>query len=298
MNRALAHRPLFEDRRDIRYFLSRLAREVRKGTLEIHCWCALTTHFHLLVRSPNGELSNAIRDAQHSYTRSFNRRHKRDGPLLKSRFTSKRIRSWTYRRLLVGYINKNPVSAGMAASAANYPFGSAHQWSTGRIPKWLCQDWVTANNATSILPHQGIELVESCINHKGSGHDDLDELVGAAPLAIQLWMRRNARLADGSEMSMPICDRSSTMDAIGRRTCGSAMRIGILRTLTRLPWREIGDLVGKPTTTCHRLYLQHNRQLQSDATYAQDAATIASLALAICHPPTGRDLRSSSRGAR
>lgn len=56
VNRAIGKRPYFETRSDQRYFLSRLAREVRRSTLEVHAYCLMTTHFHLLVRSPVGEL--------------------------------------------------------------------------------------------------------------------------------------------------------------------------------------------------------------------------------------------------
>ncbi len=66
LNRGLAKRPLFEDRVDVRYFLSRLAREVRRGRLELHAWCVLTTHFHLLVRSPVGSSGgDGIADGGH-----------------------------------------------------------------------------------------------------------------------------------------------------------------------------------------------------------------------------------------
>jgi len=51
-SRGMARRTVFESRRDIRHFLCRLALEVRRGTLEVHAYCFLTTHVHLLVRSP------------------------------------------------------------------------------------------------------------------------------------------------------------------------------------------------------------------------------------------------------
>jgi REP element-mobilizing transposase RayT len=46
---------------DDRYFLSRLARAHRLGLLEIYAYCLMITHFHLLVRSPVGRLSEAMR---------------------------------------------------------------------------------------------------------------------------------------------------------------------------------------------------------------------------------------------
>ncbi len=61
MNRAIARRSLFETPEDIRFFLAGVARAVRRGHLEVHAWCVLTTHFHMLVRSPQGRLSEVMR---------------------------------------------------------------------------------------------------------------------------------------------------------------------------------------------------------------------------------------------
>ncbi len=91
VSRGIATRPLFETRDDIRFFLSRLATEVRKGRIEIHAYSILTTHYHLLLRSPRGELSEALRIAQNAHSRRFNRLHRRDGSLIRGRFFSKPI---------------------------------------------------------------------------------------------------------------------------------------------------------------------------------------------------------------
>ena len=49
MNRGIARRTVFESREDVRYFLSRVARAVRRGEIEVHSFCIMATHFHLLV---------------------------------------------------------------------------------------------------------------------------------------------------------------------------------------------------------------------------------------------------------
>ncbi|MFT5478904.1 MAG: putative transposase, partial [Planctomycetota bacterium] len=67
MNRGIARRSMFESRDDIRYFMACLARGVRRGQIEIHAWCVMTTHYHLLVYSPRGELSVAMGRAQNDY---------------------------------------------------------------------------------------------------------------------------------------------------------------------------------------------------------------------------------------
>ncbi len=142
INRGLAKRPLFETRADIRYFLSRLAREVRAGRIEVHSWCVLTTHFHLLIRSPVGELSEAMRLVQNAYSRWFNRRQKRDGALIRGRFFSKPVTSLQYRLQLVRYIDANPITARLVTRVGQYPYGSAHQYVHGHGPRWLTRQWV------------------------------------------------------------------------------------------------------------------------------------------------------------
>ena len=135
VNRGIARRPLFEDRADIRYFLSRIAKEVRRGRIELHSWCVMTTHFHLLVRSPCGELSEALRRSQNEYSRFFNRRHRRDGSLVRGRFLSKPVQSLAYRRALVRYIDANPVKARMVDRADGYPHGSASTMARRQDPR-------------------------------------------------------------------------------------------------------------------------------------------------------------------
>lgn len=50
-NRGVAHRTVFESRREVRFFLSRIAKVVRRGWIELHAYCILPNHFHVLVRS-------------------------------------------------------------------------------------------------------------------------------------------------------------------------------------------------------------------------------------------------------
>lgn len=96
MNRGIARRPLFESSGDMRFFLARLALQVRIGRVEVHAFSLMTTHFHLLLRSPRGELSEAMRRIQNAYPRRFNRQHKRDGSLIRGRFQSKPVKSHHY----------------------------------------------------------------------------------------------------------------------------------------------------------------------------------------------------------
>src|SRR5262249_61913289 len=109
---------------------------------EVHAFCVLTTHFHLLVRSLTGELSRAMCEMQKEYSRWFNRTRRRDGPLFRGRFLSKPVESPEYREYLIRYIDFNPVSAGLAATPGLYPHGSARCYASPRGPAWLCRSWI------------------------------------------------------------------------------------------------------------------------------------------------------------
>jgi REP element-mobilizing transposase RayT len=142
MNRGLARRVVFETLGDVRFFLSRLARAVRAGRIEVHAYCVLSTHFHLLLRSPVGELSAGMQSIENEYVRWFNRARKRDGPLFRSRFRSKPVESLRYRERLVGYIDANAVSAGLVGTPALHPHGSARWYAQHRGPIWLTRTWI------------------------------------------------------------------------------------------------------------------------------------------------------------
>ena len=137
MNRAVARRPIFERLEDVRYFLSRVAHAVRRGQLEVHAFCILLNHYHLLVRSLDGQLSDAMRRIQNEFVRYFNRSRRRDGPLFRGRFRSKPVRSGEYRWKLLRYIDANPVKAGLVGNPTLYPHGSASRFATGHPPPWL-----------------------------------------------------------------------------------------------------------------------------------------------------------------
>ena len=196
-----AHRSVFEDRECVRYFLSGLARVVRRGLLEVHAYCVMTTHFHLLVRSPTAELSRAMQLVQNRYVRWFNRRARRDGPLFRGRFQSRHVDSLEYRRTLIRYIDHNPVVARMVPTPELYPHGSARHYRETSGPPWLQRSWVESEAmacaeasrfASDVyrlafgepLGEAMRQLIEARLHSNARGADPLDERVGSAPEGV------------------------------------------------------------------------------------------------------------------
>jgi REP element-mobilizing transposase RayT len=316
MNRGIAKRTLFENELDIRTFLARLALAVRAGTLEVHAYCILTTHFHLLLRSPEERLSEALQLIQNSYSRWFNRSRRRDGPLYRGRFRSKCVDSQAYRLHLVRYIDENAVQAGLTETPAAYPHSSAHHYAQSRGPIWLERSWVESVvkqrvRAVEYVPAdyagtfgaplaEGLRrLVERRIELQSAGLDPLDDLIGAAPLQVLDWMRRKAQLADGTEVGLPVCDgadvRAIVAAARGREgewmLAGRGPRqdgwlvveVALLRELCGSTLAEAGERTDTTIDGAWRRYARHQRALEQDAAYGARISELAASAMARCH---------------
>jgi REP element-mobilizing transposase RayT len=316
MNRGIAKRTMFENELDIRTFLSRLALAVRAGKLEVHAYCVLTTHFHLMLRSPEMQLSGALQILQNSYSRWFNRSRKRDGPLYRGRFRSKRVDSEEYRFHLVRYIDENPVLAGLSETPSAYPHASAHFYAQARGPIWLERSWVESAvmrrtrraaydpaeyAATFGAPlTEGLRrLVERRIELQSAGKDPLDDLLGAAPLEVLEWMRRKAQLADGTEVGLPVCDSADVVEVVaearartggwllegqGRRSDGwNVVEVALLRDLCGSTLAEAGELTGTTINGAHKRYARHQQALAADAVYGRRIGELTARAMERCH---------------
>lgn len=109
INRGIERRPVFLDDDDRRRFLSLLSElEVNFG-VEVHGYCLMDNHFHLVLHTPRANLSRAMRWLGQSYTQGFNRRHDRVGPLFQGRFKSVPVDPEGWVVELSVYVHLNPL---------------------------------------------------------------------------------------------------------------------------------------------------------------------------------------------
>ena len=315
INRAIAKRPYFEARSDKRFFLARLAAEVRAGRLEVHAYCLMTTHFHLLIRSPVGQLSEGMRRLQLAYSRYFNRRRRRDGPLIRARFYSKRVRTESYRRAVVRYIDANAISARIVSSPEAHEFGSARAYLMGPQPRWLCSDWVVpfarqcsgdtdfkpSTYLSTFGPRDGEDLasLREVIEMRMASScelDPLEDLIGRTPSQVRQWMVRKASLADGHEVGLPVCGPPAVrraieqhlsvhgewlMDQGGRTWRGSEIAWpGLLRDLCSMQFSQVGALCQTSAWRAARQVDLHRASIAENEAHAAAVSSIAHVALA------------------
>jgi hypothetical protein len=88
----------------------------------------MPNHYHLLVQTPNANLSRAMRHLNGVYTQRFNRIHKKDGPLFRGRFKAILVQEDEYLTHLIRYIHLNPVMANLTQDPLKFPWSSHKQY--------------------------------------------------------------------------------------------------------------------------------------------------------------------------
>jgi REP element-mobilizing transposase RayT len=150
MNRGADRQDIFSDRIDHDRYHTIVADAVDRGMIDVHAHVEMTNHFHLLVRSPRGELSDAMHRIQSEYARWYNERHGRTGPLFTGRFTSVPIESDGQLLTVARYIHRNPSAIVGSERLAEYPWSSYPVY-LGRVetPEWLTTDVLFSSAGSS-----------------------------------------------------------------------------------------------------------------------------------------------------
>ncbi len=321
MNRGVAPLAVFEARQEVRQFLCAVARQVRAGRLEVHAYSLLPAEYHLLVRSPKGELSEAIRRVTNTYVRWFNQHRNREGPLFRSRFRSKRIRTRAYRDAVHAYIDNLAVEAGLATSPWEYAHGSASRHVEDRGPRWLSRDWIDerlARIAPGLPPRQGYaellrqrtrvglsEWIEGRLFSRFD-HDELDDLIEAAPPRLTHWLRQKSPAGGRKRNGLSLVLEAQVLWAIeGRarrdgtwtaRRSGrevdlwQVLRVGLLHDVSSQTWAEMSRALRRPSSSNRCSYATYRVLLESDVRFARVAGELTGEAIRAMHgTANGRD---------
>lgn len=149
MNRGGAKRAVFETDADRFFFLGLLAEANEKFGFEIHAYCLMGNHYHLMGYTPGANIGAVMQLIDSRYTQFFNRTRGRDGALFRGRYHSVLVEQHGHWMHLSRYIHRNPVEAGIVPKAELY------QWSSYRAylglvprPRWLTIDYVMASLPT------------------------------------------------------------------------------------------------------------------------------------------------------
>ena len=134
---------IFTDKHDREKFLDYLKQQVMKYGIEIHSYCLMNNHYHLVIETPEGNLSKAMQFLQTSYSVFYNNRHERKGHLFQGRYKAKLVQADVYLQQLSRYLHLNPERAKMIKNCEEYKWSSC-QYYVGKkkAPGWLKVDFI------------------------------------------------------------------------------------------------------------------------------------------------------------
>ncbi|MGC2062405.1 MAG: transposase [Thermodesulfovibrionales bacterium] len=134
---------IFRDDKDRERFLGYLETAVGRYKAVIYVYCLMGNHYHLLLSTPMGNLSQIMRHINGGYTTYFNKRHKRFGHLFQGRYKAILVDADPYAGELSRYIHLNPVRANMVRKAEQYKWSSyAVYIDKIKSSRWLTIDWL------------------------------------------------------------------------------------------------------------------------------------------------------------
>ncbi len=145
MNRGARRQIIFFDTTERNIFLQILEEAHQRFHIEIHAYCLMDNHYHLLIKTPEANLSRAMQYIDAVYTQRHNYRNQLDGALFRGRYKAIIIDSDVYLLHLTKYIHLNPITAGMVEHLNDYPWSSylAYIDKVSR-PKYLFREEVYA----------------------------------------------------------------------------------------------------------------------------------------------------------
>jgi len=142
MNRGVRQRSIYKNDKQKQYFLSLLADTHGRFNAEWHAYCLMDDHYHLLLRTPDGNLQRIMRHINGLYTQYFNRSEGTDGPLFRGRYKAILVDAQSYWLALSCYIHRNPLEAKACRSLFQYRWSSYRAY-IGAVtkPDWLNIDY-------------------------------------------------------------------------------------------------------------------------------------------------------------
>ncbi|WP_028103386.1 REP-associated tyrosine transposase [Pseudoduganella violaceinigra] len=130
--------PIYLDRRDFLIWLDLLAGTVEKHAVKVHGYCLMPNHYHLLIETPNANLSKAIHMLNARYCQHFNKRHHVSGHVIQGRFHAILIKSDRQLQAVSRYMNLNPLRARLVRNPSEWPWSSYPAYlAPENAPNWL-----------------------------------------------------------------------------------------------------------------------------------------------------------------
>jgi AraC-like DNA-binding protein len=211
----------------------------------------MDNHSHLLLETPQANLSLGMSQLNGPYTQGYNRCHERVGHLLQGRFTAILVEKEAHLLELCRYVVRNPIRAKMVAHPRLWTW-SSYRATVGEtnVPVWLTTDWILGQ----------------CAQRVGVARKRYRTFVAQGRGGSRPWDQVRGQIYLGSEAFIAQHQPNRVIRDIPRRQT-QAQRPSL---------RDLFQRNGEPTRVIHTAYRQYGYRLAEIATHlGVHAATVS-----------------------
>ena len=142
-SRGNAKQAIFIDDEDRGRFIDVLSIVVERFNWLCHAYCLMGNHYHLLIETPNANLSKGMRELNGVYTQGFNQRNRRMGHLFQGRYKAIIVEKDSHLMSLCRYVVLNPVRVGLIERPEQWRW-SSYRATIGSVKRasFLTIDWI------------------------------------------------------------------------------------------------------------------------------------------------------------
>jgi REP element-mobilizing transposase RayT len=268
MNRGDRREAIFEDDQDRQRFLSTLGQACQKTDWQVHAFCLMSNHFHLVLETPQPNLVAGMKWFLGTYTSRHNRRHKEFGHLFSGRYKALPVDGSGngYLKSACDYVHLNPARAGLIPP--RQPL-SSFAWSSfplylapARRPSWLRVDRLLGEWRIPKDSSAGRRVFNQQMERRRreDSPDEFRQLESSWYLGSEQFRRElleQVHTAPGP---------SHFGEAVHEAVEVRAERL-VSQALQRLGWTEL-DLVDRPKSHPAKLQLAHQLRAQTTLSVA------------------------------
>lgn len=208
ISRGSEKKEIFKDNRDRVKYLELLEECCERFGIFLYCYVLMSNHYHLLLETPQGDLSKVMHWLNVCYVSYFNYRHKRSGPLLQGRYKAILVDKELYLLELTRYIHLNPYRAGMVKDPADY------RWSTYRAYLGAAKrvKWVDFPSILSRFSNEEVTARRKYLDYVNQGieedtMDPMHNLHGQVILGDKAFINSIKAMLDQQTISPEISER-------------------------------------------------------------------------------------------
>lgn len=158
-NRGTAQTAICRTDRDRRFFLWLLGELETRFGVQVIAYVLMGNHYHLILRSVDGRLADAMQFLDGTHARRFNQVHDRSGSLWQGRYDDRLITHEAHFERAGIYLHLNPQRAELVSRAVDYAWSSFGAYTAGRAAlRWLHLDLLGGRSGAAYLADVMAEL--------------------------------------------------------------------------------------------------------------------------------------------